>query len=141
LLGALVLAACGGHTASRSDVIARANAICATATNALRAVPSPSGASTTALGRYFKRAAPIVATEAAGLRALPRPAARRATLDGFIAAQSAAAADYRRLAAAATAGHAAAVQQALSRLQTGDAGGLARRYGLSQCAGSTATVR
>ena len=41
LIGAALIGGCGGHTATRKDVIARANAICFGAQQAVRSIPSP----------------------------------------------------------------------------------------------------
>ncbi len=133
---ALGLAGCGGHRATRSAVIARGNAICATATRALQDLPPAAGATSV----DFRRAAPIVTREADALMRLPRPAAERATLERFLAAESALAAGYRRL-ARIPAGDTAAITRALGPLESDDAGRLARAYGLDQCTGTTATVR
>ena len=137
----LVLSACGGHAATPANVIARGNAICSTAASAVRAAPSPAGSSTAALAHYLTRVAPVIDTEVAALRALPRPARGRSRLDAFIAAEAKLAADYRQLAAAARRGDQGAVSRALGALQSSDAPALATRYGLSQCTGSTGTVR
>jgi hypothetical protein len=133
---ATLLAGCGGHSATRSDVIARANAICFESQQALRSIPTPS-AGTETLTSYLHRITPIVVKEAGQLRALPRPAPRQATLNRFIAASSSSVADYRAAARAAAAGDDGGVQQAFARLRASPAAGYARAYGLRQCSGQS----
>ena len=67
----LAATACGGHTVTKKDVIARANAICINALRAVRSLPPPAGAtgSPAALAAYLEKVAPIV--ENGGVR---RPA-------------------------------------------------------------------
>jgi hypothetical protein len=137
---AATITGCGGHSATRKDVIARANAICFTAQQAARSVPSPGAGDTRALAAYFDKVAPVVAKEARQLAALPRPTPREATLNHYVAAVGASVADYRAAARAAMAGNEAGVTQALTRLHATDATRYARAYGLNQCTGSaTAT--
>ncbi len=136
---ATLISGCGGHDATRKDVIARANAICFTAQQAARSVASPGTAANDprALGAYFDKLAPIVAQEARQLAALPRPPQRQATLNHYIAAVGASVTDYRAAARAAAAGNDGGVTQALAKLQAADATRYARAYGLTQCTGST----
>jgi hypothetical protein len=135
----ITLAGCGSKPATRASVIARADAICATANRALANLPPASGASGTTID--FIRAAPVVSREAKALRALPHPVTDRATLDHFIAGESSLAAGYRRLAAVQRAGDDAAVQSGLAALGRIDPAPFARRYGLAQCGATAATVR
>jgi len=130
------IAGCGGHSATRKDVVARANAICFTAQQAARSVASPGAADTKALAAYFDKVAPVVAKEARQLAALPRPKQRQATLNHYVDAVGASVADYRAAARAAAADDQSGVTQALARLQATDATRYARAYGLSQCTGS-----
>ena len=136
----LALAGCGGHAATKRGVIARGNAICASANAAIRAVPSSGSATDAELGRYFSRVAPILGREAASLGKLPRPATDRAVLDAFVAAQARTAMQYARLATAARGGDQPAVQAALAKLAGSPVARLANRYGLSQCTGSAAAT-
>jgi hypothetical protein len=131
---AAALAGCGGHSATRQDVIARANAICFEAQQTLRSVPTPTGGGET-LAAYLHKVTPIVVTEARQLRTLPRPTPRRDTLNRFIAASSASVADYQAAARAAAQDDDDGVQQALAKLRASPAAGYARAYGLKQCAG------
>jgi hypothetical protein len=134
----LAVTACGGHTATKRDVIARANAICVNALDGVRAVPPPTGGtnSPAALAGYLKKVVPIVSKEAADTRALPRPAQDKAILDRYVRAVSATAAQYRTLAAAAQRGDAGAVAQGLAALRTSPAPALAAQYGLARCSAS-----
>jgi hypothetical protein len=134
---ATTIAACGGHSDTRQDVIARANAICFSAQQAARSVPSPGAGDPQALAVYFKKVAPIVAKEARQLEALPRPTPRQATLNHYVDAVNASVGDYRAAARAAAAGDDGGVTQALAKLQATGATRYARAYGLTQCTGST----
>jgi hypothetical protein len=137
VIAATLLAGCGGgHSATRSDVIARANAICFDSQQALRSIPPPSAGSET-LAPYLHKITAIVAKEATQLRALPRPAPRQAMLNRFIAASSSSVAEYRAAARAAAAGDDGGVQQAFARLRASPAAGYARAYGLKQCSGQS----
>jgi hypothetical protein len=87
LRGALIAAACvavtacGGHAATKKDVVARANGICITALRSMREIPPPAG--TAGLADYLAKVLPIVEKEAKDTKALPRPvqdhASRRAS--------------------------------------------------------------
>ena len=92
--------ACGGHTATKQDVIARANGICINTLRAVRSVPPPAGGagSPAALAAYLQKVVPIVQKEASDTQALPRPAQDRAVLDRYVAAVTASASQYRALA-------------------------------------------
>jgi hypothetical protein len=138
----LAATACGGHTATKQDVIAQGNAICAGALRNIRALPTPASAeaSTAALAKYLEQVVPIIHTEIAGLRKLPRPARDRALLDRFLAAMGTTESQYRTLLAAARAGDSASVSEALSALAAGSSTTVARRYGLTQCANAGGTA-
>ncbi|HEY5188321.1 MAG TPA: hypothetical protein VII87_04755 [Solirubrobacteraceae bacterium] len=137
----LAVAGCGASAPAKRDVIARGNAICLSALRAVRSQPPPSAAgSLPALADYLKRVVPIVDKEVAAVRALPRPAHDRALLDRYVSALTATGAEYRTLAAAAARGDRSAVAQALAALRASTAAPAAARYGLSDCAGSGATV-
>jgi hypothetical protein len=140
--GCVAITACGGHTATKQDVIARGNAICAGALRDIRALPAPAsaGASTAGLAKYLQQVVPIIHTEIAGLRKLPRPTRDRALLDRFLAAMGTTEVQYRGLLAAARSGDAAAVSQALSTIASGPSADLARQYGLTQCANANGTA-
>ncbi len=138
----LAVAACGGHAATKQDVIAQGNAICAGALRDIRALPAPAsaGSSTAALAKYLEQVVPIIHTETAGLRKLPRPARDGALLNRFLAAMGTTEAQYRTLLAAAQSGSSAAVSGALSALASGPSATLASQYGLTQCANASGTA-
>jgi hypothetical protein len=140
-LACLAATACGGHTATKQDVIARADGICITALRAVRSVPPPAGASGSpaALAAYLQKVVPIVQKEADDTRALPRPAQDRAVLDRYVAAVTASASQYRALATAAKNGDAAAVSQGLAALRASHLPALAAQYGLTRCSASAGT--
>lgn len=134
---AVGVAACGGHTVTKKDVVARANGICITALRAMREVPPPAG--TAGVADYLAKVLPIVEKEARDTEALPRPAQDRAVLDRYVTAVSATATEYRRLATAAKNRDGAAVSQGLASLRANPAPALAARYGLTRCNASAGT--
>ncbi len=138
VVSAATITGCGGHSATRKDVIARANAICFSAQQAVRSIASSraGGNDTKALAAYFDKVTPIVAKEARQLAALPRPEQRQAALNHYVDAVGASVAEYRAAGRAARAGDAGGVSQALAKLQSNGATRYARDYGLAQCAGS-----
>ena len=142
VLVALLVTACGGHTANKQDVIARGNAICAAAQRDLLVTPPPAGGETSlpGLAAYLRAVMPILQREVSSLRTLPRPAPDRAVLDQYLSAIARSGITYRALAAAARRGDQAAVNQALAQLQVNPASSLAARYGLHQCAGAAGTA-
>jgi hypothetical protein len=131
----LAATACGGHTVTKKDVIARANGICINALRAVRSLPPPSGGarSPSALAPYLQKVAPIVEKEASETRALPRPTQDRALLNRYVAAVTASANQYRALADAAKNGDSAALSQGLAALRASPVPALAARYGLTRC--------
>ncbi|MFZ1997264.1 MAG: hypothetical protein WAU75_24320 [Solirubrobacteraceae bacterium] len=129
----------GGHTATKQDVIARANGICVNTLRAVRNVPPPAGGSLPALATYLGKVQPIIDKEAADTRALPRPAQDRAILNHYVAAVSAGAAQYHAAATAAKSDDSAAVSQALGALRDNTAPTFAARYGLDECSASAGT--
>ncbi|MGH2896689.1 MAG: hypothetical protein ACRDPM_25945 [Solirubrobacteraceae bacterium] len=139
----LAVTACGGgHAATKQDVIAQGNAICAGALRDIRALPAPvsAGASTAGLAKYLAHVVPIIQTEVVGLRKLPRPARDRALLNRFLVAMGTTEAQYRALLSAARSGNSAAVSEALSALADGPSAKLASQYGLTQCANASGTA-
>jgi hypothetical protein len=131
----VAITACGGHTVTKQDVIARANGICINALRAARSLPPPGGGtgSPAALAAYLDRLVPIVEKEASQTRALPRPARDRAILNRYVAAVSAGANQYRTLLTAAKNADSAAVSHGLAALRASPAAALAARYGLTRC--------
>jgi hypothetical protein len=133
----LAVTACGGHAATKKDVVARANGICITALRSMREVPPPAG--TTGLADYLAKVLPIVEKEAKDTRALPRPAQDHAVLDRYVADVTAPATQYRTLATAARNGDDTAVSQGLAALRASPAPALAAEYGLTRCNASAGT--
>ena len=142
VVAALLPAGCGGSSVSRADVIARGNAICASALRQIRSVTPPTlaPASLPAMSAYLHQVVPIVEKEIAGLRKLPRPSTNQALLDRYITAVSGTAAEYRALEKAAAGGDQDRVDGALSALSTSSASSLAAAYGLDQCATAAGTT-
>lgn len=136
---AAALGGCGGHTATKQDVIAQADAICASALRAVRSTPPPATTSLTALSPYLQQVMQVVDKEVASLRKLPRPARDRALLDRWLAAESQSRVEYTTLAAAASRGDRPATTQALATIGGSQAPALAKRYGALQCANATST--
>jgi hypothetical protein len=139
------LAGCGSSVESRSDFVARANAVCETAVRDVRDVTLPAasgrgGTSLSALSRYLQTVTPVVQGEVKQLRALPRPAADRALLDQYLNALASSAAQYRVLDDAARHRDRAALAGAIGALRASPAAQLAARYGLAECAGSAGTA-
>jgi hypothetical protein len=141
-LATIVVTACGGHTATKQDVIARGNAICAGAQRDLLATPPPAGGETSlpGLAEYLSAIMPILRREVSDLEALPRPQADRALLDQYVSAVAALGVTYGKLAAGARSGNQGAVNLALAQLEANPASSLAARYGLNQCAGGAGTA-
>jgi hypothetical protein len=135
---ALVLAGCG--SASKKDVIARADAICAGTQRDLRALTPPTGSSLSALASYFGQVVLITDNEATQVHKLPRPKQDLAALDRWIQSVQLAAGDFRALASAAKLADRQAFDTALAALRTSDETGLAERYGARVCAASSGTV-
>jgi hypothetical protein len=141
---AATIGGCGSSGESKSDFVARANAICETAVRDVRDVTLPSasgdGTSLSALSRYLHSVTPVVEGEVKQLRALPRPAADRALLDRYLNALASSAAEYRVLGDAARHRDRAALAGAVGVLRASPAAQLAARYGLAECAGSAGTA-
>jgi hypothetical protein len=140
VLAGVALAACGGHTITKADVIARGNQICETAASSVRALPPPGGQSLSDLARYYKQVTPIVRAEVNQLRALPRPAQDRTLLNRYLDAIASSASDYETLAAAARDGDRAELATAAAALRSNPAAGLATSYGITRCGGSLGTA-
>jgi hypothetical protein len=135
----LVLGGCGSGSATKKDVIAQANAICAAAQRDARAVAPPTGTSVSSVASYLARLAPVVENEAAQIRKLPRPKQDRALLSRWIGSVVLVAGDYRALATAARIGDRQAMETADAALRANPATELAARYGLRDCTGSAGT--
>jgi hypothetical protein len=140
-LVALTVAACGSSTATKKEVIARGNAICASTLRAVRATVPPSGGSNTgtALNGYLQRVLPIVQKEVSQLQKLPRPDADKAVLNHYISEVAQAGDTYKTLAQAARRNDLSALAKALGTLRANPAGSLAKQYGMNQCATAAGT--
>jgi hypothetical protein len=86
------VAACGSSGGlSRSELVSKANAICAATQKAASAIPSPSNLQdATAAAGYFDKLAPITAKETSDLEALKPDSSARGDWNSFIAAQKSA---------------------------------------------------
>jgi hypothetical protein len=151
LLIAALLGGCGSY--SKADFVARADAICTSATRQERSLGPPnfSGTATVrtrSLAAYLDREAAIVTSEAKQIARLQRPSGRRrsrAALNAYLRALATAAADFRRLAAVAGSPPRPAVARRVSAaeatLATDPVATLAAAYGMLACAGPGATIR
>jgi hypothetical protein len=137
---AVALAACGGHTVTKQDVIARGNQICETAASSVRSVSAPSGQQPSQLARYYEQVARIVQSEVKQLRALPRPSQDRSLLNRYLDAIGSSAGEYGALATAARESDRAALASASAELRSNSAARLATSYGITQCGGSLGTA-
>jgi hypothetical protein len=137
LASAALLAGCGGAT--KKDVIARANAICATSQRDTRAVAPPAGSSLSAFASYLQHVLPLIDRAASQIRALPRPKPA-ALLDRWIASVQLSDADFHALENAARMGNREAFETALAALRSSRNTTLAASYGMRICAASGGTV-
>ena len=135
LVAAAAIAGCGSSY-TKSDFIARADAICASSLRQTRSI-APS-----ALGEYVAAVLPIVESEATQLRALkspPQDARDQAALAKYFGALTQEVEDYRKLGAAAKRGDAQGVTDAEAALRASPATSLATAYGLRSCGTPGAT--
>lgn len=147
LLSAVSLGACGSSY-TRRDLIARADAICASAIRQTLAIGPPTfGGSSSqqleGLAQYLARALPIYQSETAQLRGLRAPAqsaSDKAKLSRFLQAVSQAAADFRALLASAKQRDPQGVASAEAALRANPVSALAASYGLKSCGAPGATV-
>jgi hypothetical protein len=131
-----LIAGCGSSY-TKSDFIARADAICASALRQTRSI-----APTTALGEYVAAVVPIVQSEATELRALkspPQDARDEAALAKYFGALTQEVENYRKLGAAAKRGDGQGVTNAEAALRASPAASLATGYGLRACGTPGAT--
>ncbi len=140
---AALLAGCGGAY-TKSDFIARADAICATAVRDTRsAAPQAAPQQLGALAQYLTAILPVVQSEVSQIRALKRPSEDgrdRATLSRYLEASAQELGYYRALAAAARRGDAQRVASAEAALRASPAASLAASYGLRSCGTPGATI-
>ena len=139
-----MVAGCGGSSYTKSDFVARANAICTSTLRQTRALAPPASTSQQgiAFAAYLGQLVPLVQSEADQLRALKRPhdsARDSATLTSYYAALGQLVANYRQLEAAARRGDTQTVTDVEATLRASPIAALAASYGLQSCAtpGST----
>jgi hypothetical protein len=129
---------CGGGAYSKSDFVARANAICASSLRQARSIPSGSG-----LSAYLAAELPILDAEAGQLLKLRRPpdsARDRAILSRYFAALTQTVRDYRQLETAARRGDQDAESSIEAALAASPLQSLAISYGMRSCGPPSATV-
>jgi hypothetical protein len=133
-----VVAGCGGSGYTKSDFVARADAICTGTLRQTRALVPPASTSQPGgpLAAYFGQLVPLVQSEADQLRALKRPpgnARDSATLTEYENALAQIVANYRQLEAAARRGDTQTVTDVEATLRASPAAALATSYGLRSC--------
>jgi hypothetical protein len=135
---ALVVAGCGGSSYTKSDFIARADAICTDTLRQARALSPPATTSQPggALAAYLGQVVPLVESEANQLRALKRPpdnARDGATLAAYYKALAQIVDNYRQLETAARRGDTQTVTDVEATLRASPVAALAATYGLRSC--------
>jgi hypothetical protein len=133
---AAIAAGCGGSSYTKSDFVARADAICTSTLRQARALAPPASTSGAALSDYLGKLVPLVDSEANQLRALKRPADTAhdgATLTAYFAALGHVVAAYRQLRAAAARGDDQTVTDVEAALNANPVDSLAASYGLKTC--------
>jgi hypothetical protein len=136
-MATVVLIAGCGSSYTKSDFIARADAICASALRQTRSI-----APTSVLGEYVAAVLPVVESEATQLRALkspPQNARDKAALAKYFGALAQELENYRKLGVAAKRGDGQGVTNAEAALRASPAASLATRYGLRACGTPGAT--
>ena len=140
----MAVAGCGGSSYTKSDFVARANAICTSTLRQTRALSPPASTSQPggALAAYLGQLVPLVQSEADQLRALKRPPDDNhdsATLNSYYTALGQIVENYRQLEAAARRGDTQTVTDIEATLRASPVAGLAGSYGLGSCStpGST----
>ena len=133
-----LVAGCGGSGNSKSDFVARADAICTSTLRQTRAVVPPASTSQPggAQAAYLAEVVPLVQSEADQLRALKRPSGNAhdsATLTAYFTALGEVVAAYRQLEAAARRGDAQTVAGVEATLRASPVAELAASYGLRSC--------
>jgi hypothetical protein len=137
MAAAALAAGCGaGYT--KSDFIARANAICASSLRQARSVPSGSG-----LTAYLAAELPVLQGEAVQLLKLRRPpdtARDRAILSRYFDALTQTVRDYRELETAARHGDQETESTIEAALAASPLESLASSYGMRSCGPPSATI-
>jgi hypothetical protein len=134
----VVVAGCGGSGYTKSDFIARADAICTSTVRQARALTPPASTSQPggALAAYLGELVPLVQSEEHQLRALKRPPGKArdsATLTAYYAALAQIVANYRQLEAAARRGDTQTATDVEATLRASPVADLAASYGLRSC--------
>lgn len=148
LLIASLAAGCGGSGYTKSDFVARADAICASALRQARSIAPPtvaqaSGGQDGALAAYLSSIVPVLESEASQLHGLKRPpgsAQDKAALTRYLEALSQTVTDYKQLAAAARRGDDQTVADTEAALGSSHVYSLATSYGLRSCGTPGATT-
>lgn len=135
---ALVAAGCGGSGYTKSDFVARADAICTSTVRQARALTPPAATSQPggALAAYLGQLVPLVQSEEHQLRGLKRPpgnARDSATLTAYYAALAQIVANYGQLEAAARRGDTQTATDVEATLRGSPVADLAASYGLRSC--------
>lgn len=136
-VGALA-SGCGAGGYTKSDFIARANAICAGSLRQARSIPTGSD-----LTAYLAAELPILQAEADQLLKLKRPpdtARDRAVLSRYFDALTQTVRDYRELESAAKNGDQDTVSSVEAALAASPLESLANSYGMRSCGPPSATV-
>jgi hypothetical protein len=135
---AAMVAGCGGGSYTKSDFVARANAICTSTLRQTRALSPPASTSHPggALAAYLGQLVPLVQSEADQLRALKRPADNgqdSATLTAYYRALEQIVENYKQLETAARRGDTQTVADVEATLRASPVAALAASYGLRSC--------
>lgn len=138
LAAAAMVAGCGASGYTKSDFIARADAICTNTLSQTRALTPPSSTSQPSgdLAAYLGKLVPLVQSEAGQLRALKRPpenARDGATLTAYYQALAQNVQSYQQLEAAAKRGDTQTVTDGEAALRASPVAALAASYGLRSC--------
>jgi hypothetical protein len=135
---AALVAGCGSGAYTKSDFVARANAICTSTLRKTRALPPPASTSQPggAPAAYLGQLVPLVQSEANQLRALKRPsdnARDSATLTAYYTALEQVVENYQQLEAAARRGDTQTMTEVEATLRGSPVATLAASYGLRSC--------
>jgi hypothetical protein len=133
-----MVAGCGGSGYTKSDFVARADAICTSTVRQTRALTPPASTSEPGgvLAAYLGQLVPLVQSEAGQLRALKRPpenARDGATLTAYYQALAQNVQSYQQLEAAAKRGDTQTVTDGEAALRASPVAALAASYGLRSC--------
>jgi hypothetical protein len=138
---ALVLGGCGGAY-TKQDFIKSADAICASAVRATRALRPPASAQPAAYARWLARLLPILKSEDKQILALKRPQANSALLRRYLAALNGSVSEFKELERvfASETETPQDLGQVNKALRSNPVATLAARYGMRSCGNPGATV-